>query len=82
MSPDPEGPAPDAVKDGPPSFEEIESALRHDDGLAARQHLAAGRAVYYADERHPGEVIRQFPDDRRQIVSVDAEGVIGVVRDL
>ena len=82
MFPDLEGHAPDDVNDGAPSFEEIENALRHDDGLAAQQHLAAGRAVYYADERYPGEVIRLFPDGRRQIVSVDAEGVIGVVRDL
>ena len=82
MFPDPEGHAPGDVNDGAPSFEEIEDALRYDDGLAAQKHLEAGRAVYYADEQHPGEVIRLFPDGRRQIVSVDAEGVIGVVREL
>ena len=82
MFPDLEGHAPDDVNDGAPSFEEIENALRHDDGLAARQHLAAGRAVYYGDEAHPGGVVKQFPDGHRQLVSVDSEGRITVIWDL
>ena len=32
---------------------EFEAALANDDGQAAREHLAAGRPIYYGDDRYP-----------------------------
>jgi hypothetical protein len=61
---------------------EFVNALAHDDGLAAKQHLAAGRPIYYGDERYPEGLIKKYPDGHRQIVSVDPDGKITVVRDL
>lgn len=29
-----------------------------DDGLAAHEHLAAGRSIYYADEECPGGIVK------------------------
>ncbi|MHB1757774.1 MAG: hypothetical protein ACYCT9_09740 [Leptospirillum sp.] len=61
---------------------EFENALAHDDGRAAKQHLAAGRPVYYGDERFPEGLIKEYPNGYRQIVSVDPDGRITVIRDL
>jgi hypothetical protein len=61
---------------------EFINALAHDDGLAAKQHLAAGRPIYYGDERYPEGLIKKYPDGHRQIVAVDPDGKITVVRDL
>jgi hypothetical protein len=61
---------------------EFENALAHDDGRAAKQHLAAGRPIYYGDERFPEGLIKKYPDGHRQIVSVDPDGRITVIRDL
>jgi len=64
------------------SSSEFLNALAHDDGLAAKQHLAAGRPIYYGDDRYPGGIITKFPDGRQQLVSVDPDGKITVIRDL
>lgn len=61
---------------------EFEKSLSQDDGLAAKQHLAAGRAIYYGDERYPEGLIKKFPDGRRQLVDVSDAGEITVIRDL
>jgi hypothetical protein len=48
----------------------FEAVLAHDDGAAAKEHLAAGRAIYYREEdTPPGLVIREQPDGRREFVS-------------
>ena len=61
----------------------FERALDSDTGEAAKQHLAAGRPIYYGEPAYPGHVVKQFPDGRRQLVRVDMHtGEITVVRDL
>ena len=61
---------------------EFEDAITNDDGLAARQHLTAGRPIYYSDERYPDGLVKKYPDGRKQLVSVGANGEISVIRDL
>ncbi len=61
---------------------EFANALDHDDGRAAKQHLDAGRPIYYEDPHYPEGLIKKYPDGHRQIVTVDPDGKICVVRDL
>lgn len=49
--------------------------LAHDDGQAARDHLAAGLPIYFRDDSTPeGLVIKQYADGRRVLVSFDQGG--------
>ena len=61
---------------------EFESAMMNDDGLAAKQHLAAGRPIYYGDTRYPEGIVKKYPDGRLQLVSISNTGVITVIRDI
>lgn len=61
---------------------ELEKAITDDDGLAAQQHLAAGRPIYYGDANYPDGLIKKFPDGRKQLVSVSEDGKITVIREL
>ena len=61
---------------------EFERAITHDDGLAAQQHLAAGRPIYYGDAQYPEGLVKKYPDGRKQLVSVSNDGKITVIRDL
>lgn len=61
---------------------EFESAMMNDDGLAAKQHLAAGRPIYYGDTRYPEGIVKKYPDGRMQLVSISDSGVITVIRDI
>jgi hypothetical protein len=56
----------------------IEFGLLHaqDDGRAARSHLDAGRPIYYCDDEYPDEMVREWPDGRRELVKVDDEGKV------
>ena len=47
-----------------------------DDGEAARAHLAAGRWITYCDPDYPNDIIREWPDGRREFVEVDEKGQI------
>lgn len=60
----------------------FERALANDDGQAAKAHLAAGRPIYISDPLFPGQVVRKFPDGRKQIVAVSEKGEISVVQDI
>ena len=64
------------------SSSEFANVLAHDDGFAAKQHLAAGRPIYYGDDRYPEGIIKKFPNGRQQLVSVDPDGKITVVLNL
>jgi hypothetical protein len=57
-------------------FRELFTArIPRDDGAAAREHLMAGRPIYYCEDATPeGVSIKEFPDGRRQLVRFDAEG--------
>lgn len=66
----------------PLTFNEVAKSIANDDGLAAKQHLAAGRSIYYADQRYPGGLVKKFPDGRKQLVSVERSGAISVIKDI
>lgn len=61
---------------------ELEAGLVNDDGLAAKQHLAAGRPIYYTDDRYHEGLVKKYPDGRKQLVAIDAERRVTVIRDL
>lgn len=61
---------------------EIERAVQFDDGLAAKAHLAAGGAIYYGDPRFPGQIVKEYPDGRRQLVDIDEKSVVTVIREI
>lgn len=61
---------------------EFERAMMTDDGQAAQQHLEAGRPIYYGDARFPEGLVKKYPDGRKQLVSVGADGKVSVIRDL
>ncbi len=61
---------------------EFERAIADDDGLAARQHLAAGRPIYYGDARYPEGLVKKYPDGRKQLVSIGADNTVSVIRNL
>jgi hypothetical protein len=63
-------------------FEDIVRGIINDDGRAAMEHLAAGRAIYYGDEMYPDEIVREWPDGRRELVAVSAEGEVIVIREI
>lgn len=50
-------------------------------GEAARAHLAAGRAIYYGDDRYPDAVVKEYPDGRRQLVTFQDDTEV-LLRDL
>lgn len=58
------------------------NALAQDKGEEAQRHLAAGRAIYYGDDRYPDEVVKEYPDGRRQLVTFTDDDTEVVVRDL
>lgn len=59
-------------------FSAFTRALASDKGEAAKSHLAAGRPIYYGDERYRGSVVKEYPDGRRELVKFenDAEVVV------
>lgn len=64
------------------SSTEFEAAITSDDGQAAQRHLAAGRPIYYGDARFPEGLVKKYPDGRKQLVSVGADGKVSVIRDI
>ena len=54
----------------------LESVWANDDGAAGADHLAAGRAIYYCDDRYPDTMVRKWPDGRRELVLIDDEGIL------
>nr|WP_315594764.1 hypothetical protein [uncultured Cupriavidus sp.] len=60
----------------------FEDRLRRDDGKVAREHLRAGNPIYYSDEEFPGYVVREWPDGRRELVTVSVAEGMKVARQL
>jgi hypothetical protein len=53
----------------------FENALLHDDGTAAREHLAAGFPIYVQTVDTPiGFVEKRYPDGRVAFVTIDCDG--------
>lgn len=53
----------------------ISSGLERDGNFAVREHLAAGRSVYYTDDETPdGLLIKEHPDGRRELVRFRRDG--------
>ena len=51
------------------------ATLAHDDGVAARGHLARGNPIYCTTATTPaGLVEKRYPDGRRQLVRFDLKG--------
>jgi len=53
-----------------------------DDGEAARSHLAAGFWITYVDPTYPDEIIREWPDGRREFVGLDNQNQIVTIWEL
>ena len=49
---------------------------------AARELLDAGIPIYYSEEEHPDDIIKEYPDGRREIVDLDENYRQYVVRKL
>ena len=47
-----------------------------DDGQAAQLHLDAGRAIYYCEDAYPDEMVRQWPDGNRELVTLALDGTV------
>lgn len=52
-------------------WEQFEAKLDSDSGEAAKNHLAAGHPIYYGDSAYPNQVVKQYPDGRRELVDFD-----------
>lgn len=53
----------------------IREGVERDGDLAAREHLAAGRTIYYGENDTPdGLLIKEHPDGRRELVRHNRDG--------
>jgi hypothetical protein len=68
----------------PTDTEEWIRLLQTDDGRAAREHLAAGRAIYYREtDTPPGVCIKKHSDGHREWITIDRRtGRESVIRTL
>ena len=63
-------------------WEQFERELDSDTGEAAKAHLAAGRLIYYMDPAYPDQIVKEYPDGRRELVQVDRTGQVTVIKAL
>jgi hypothetical protein len=63
-------------------FDRLLNLVLEDTGEAAREHLAAGRAVYYGDDAYPNFAVKEYPDGRKELVDFDDEGKEIIIRSL
>lgn len=52
------------------------SSVSLGDGAAGESHLHAGRPIYYCDDDFVDEVVRKWPDGRKDLVFVGHTGEI------
>jgi hypothetical protein len=69
-----------SAKEDRDGFDDIERAMMHDDGQAVASHLRAGHPVYYCCDEYPLEIVREWPNGFRELVSVSSDGKIVNVR--
>lgn len=60
----------------------VEYQLSQDDGGAAREHLEAGQPIFYCEDQYPLEIIRHWPNGKRDLGVVSNDGEFLVVRAL
>ncbi len=70
------------LKNTPLTPDEFEKAMMIDDGLAAQQHLDAGRPIYYSDAKYPEGLVKKYPDNRKQLITFDDNDKELVIREL
>jgi hypothetical protein len=58
----------------------VERELRCDDGAAAKSHLATGLPIYYCHDDFSDDIVREWPDGRKELVQVSDAGDIMYVR--
>ena len=63
-------------------WEQFARELDSDTGEAAKAHLAAGRPIYYMDPTYPDQIVKEYPDGRRELVHVDKAGQVTVIKAL
>lgn len=55
-------------------WDEFERELANDVGAAAKEHLAAGRPIYYREDDTPaGLCLKEYPDGHRELVTFSLE---------
>lgn len=60
----------------------FETALKNDDGEAARKHLAAGRWITYRDPHLSNQLVREWPNGKKEVIEADLNGNIVVLKSL
>ena len=63
-------------------WDQFERELDSDTGEAAKTHLAACRPIYYMDPAYPDQIVKEYPDGRRELVHVDSTGQVTVIKAL
>lgn len=56
----------------------VKQAAEGDDS-AAREHLAAGRSIVYEADDLGGRMVREWPDGRREFISIADDGTVNVI---
>lgn len=57
-------------------MEAFTRAIESDAGEEAARHLAAGRAIYYCDDRYPDALVKEYPGGRRQLVTFEGDAEV------
>ncbi|SPD63010.1 conserved protein of unknown function [Cupriavidus taiwanensis] len=63
-------------------WRDFEQSLRNDSGDAARAHLKMGNPIYYSDVELPASIVREWPNGKREIVTIDTSGYVKVIKSL
>jgi hypothetical protein len=53
--------------------------IRKDDGRAAKEHLKAGRPIYFCVDEFGDFIVREWPDGTKDLVTVDEDAVVSMV---
>jgi hypothetical protein len=54
----------------------VKREFQKSEGEAAQEELAAGRPIYYCDERYELEIVQGWPDGTKYLVTIDKVGTI------
>jgi hypothetical protein len=66
----------------PKQMESLREKLIASRPEAAKAHLVAGRAIYYGDPQYPGQIVKEYPDGRRQLVDINEQSVVTVIKEI